>query len=130
MAKSAKGRASGKAPEQKPNVPMAVTARVTLEVGSDVPSYYVNYVDVSQSTHEFTLSVAKIPTRLAAQTMQNLQTTGELRAEALLQLIIPPTLLPSLLKALTAQKELYEKTWGPIRDSSDLPAGLTKGTLQ
>jgi hypothetical protein len=135
MAKSAKGRAASKAPKQKPNTqpntPISLAARVILEVGADVPSYYVNYVDIAQSAHEFTLSVAKVPTRLAAQAMQNLQATGELRAEALLQLIVPPTLLPSLIKALVLQKDLYEQINGPIHDASEAhPAPVTKGTLQ
>jgi hypothetical protein len=130
MAKSAKGRAASKAPKQKPNTPISLAARVTLEVGPDIPSYYVNYVDISQSSHEFTLSVAKVPTRLTSQTAQNLQATGELRAEALLQLIVPPTLLPSLIKALTLQKDLYEQINGPIHDASETLGPAAKGTLQ
>ena len=130
MVKSAKGKAAGKRPALTQEAPVSLAVRVILEVGSDVPSYYINYADVAQSNHEFTLSVAKMPTRLGPQAVRTLQETGELHVETLLQLLIPPTLLPSLLKALTVQKDLYEKAHGPIRDASEQPAPLTMGTLQ
>lgn len=128
MAKSAKGRAAGTKPGLE--APTSIAARVTLEVGSDVPSYYVNYADLAQSTHEFTLTVAKVATRLGAQAVKDLQVTGEMRVDALLQLVMPPTLLPSLIKAMTVQRDLYEKTYGSIRDGVEPPASDPKGTLQ
>lgn len=126
MAKSAKGKAAGKVLAQKTESPTALAARIVLDVGSDIPSYYINYADVAQSSHEFTLTVGKTPTRLSQQSIRDVQATGELHVEAMLQLILPPTLLPSLIKALTSQKDLYEHTFGTIRDGSEPP----RGTLQ
>jgi hypothetical protein len=130
MAKRAKGSAvGGKTSERKPEAPTHVQARVVLEVGADVPSYYVNFADIAQSSHEFTISVGKTQSRLSAQQMEDVQKTGQIRVEAILQLVIPPTLLPSLINAMTIQKDLYEKMHGPLRDGAAVPV-LGQETLQ
>jgi hypothetical protein len=92
-----------------------VAAKVVWSVPSDLPSYYVNEAEVSHSRHEFSLTVGKLPTELNAATRMAAAETGEIRIVALLQVFVPPTLIPSLIEALTDHKNQYEAAFSPIR---------------
>ncbi|HEY2781068.1 MAG TPA: hypothetical protein VGI90_09830 [Steroidobacteraceae bacterium] len=94
--------------------------KILLNDDADIPSYYVNYAEITQGMHEFSLYVAKVPGRLSAETLATVQETNELRVDPLLQIVFPPTLLPGLLRALTLQKDSYESMHGEIRDPSSV----------
>ncbi len=102
MAKRSKGTTKEK-PEQK-------TAQVRWDVKPDTPSYYVNFVGVSHTPYDFTLSVAKIPSPLTEEQAALVNSGNRIPLEPLLQLVIPPLLVDGIIYALTDQKAKYAKT--------------------
>jgi hypothetical protein len=99
--------------------------KVIIKGDADVASYYVNFAEISQSMHDFSMYVARVPSRLSREELATVQESGELVVDPVLALTFPPTMLPGLIKALTVQKDLFEKTYGPIRDPLDtnIPVG-------
>ena len=61
---------------------------------------------------DFSLIFATLPPKLNPSKLDEARTTGTIPISAQLTVNFPPTLLPGLIRALTAQKELYEKTVG------------------
>jgi hypothetical protein len=96
-------------------------AKVVMKVTKDLPTYYIDHVEVGSGIHDFSLIVAKLPGRFTAEELSAAATTGELEVEPLLQLYLPPTLIPALIKALNTQKDAFEEMQGPIRDPSAEP---------
>jgi len=84
--------------------------QVQWDVKADTPSYYVNYMGVSHTAYDFTLSAAKIPSPLTREQAALVTSDKEIPIEPIVQLVVPPLLVDGLIKALTDQKEKYEKT--------------------
>jgi hypothetical protein len=102
-----------------PQTPTFLAIRPTIEPVEDGPAYYVNFAEIAISTNEFTMLAARVPTKLSAQRLQEAKAQGTLTFNAEVQLIMPPTLIPGLIRALTVSKEQYEKQAGaPIVDPS------------
>ena len=108
--KAAAGRAQAKKAEE------TQTLRIALEPTDDVPSYYINHVEVSHSRHDFGLGCAHLPTTLPAKVRDEVKRSGVLSLEPLIRLIVPPTLIPALIRALQAQQSKYEDRFGEIKD--------------
>jgi hypothetical protein len=87
-----------------------LTGQVRLDAKSDTPSYYVNYIGVSHTAYDFTLSVTKIPSPLPQELIDVVKSGKPMSLEPILQLVIPPLLVDGLIKALRDQKERYAKT--------------------
>ena len=87
-----------------------VTGQIRIDSRQDTPSYYVNYVAVSHTAYDFTLSVTKIPSPLPDELMALAKEGKPMPVEAVLQIIFPPLLIDGLIKALVDQKEKHEKT--------------------
>ena len=87
-----------------------LTAQVRLDVKPDTPSYYVNYIGVSHTPYDFTLSVTKIPSPPTQEQIDLAKSSKPMPLEPILQLILPPLLVDGLIKALVDQKEKYAKT--------------------
>lgn len=112
---------SKKVQEPKP----IVGASVSVETIPDLATYYVNHIEVGMTRHDIAMTVARLPAKLPPETLKVLQETMVLHVEPILQLIIPPTLLPGLIRAPTVQREQFEGIFGPIADEP--PAtGTTK----
>jgi hypothetical protein len=109
--------ASGMAKRSKPDkspvaIPQSVTVKIVLDAPENVPSYYVNYAEVNFSINEFALSAVRVPIRFDSATLKNIQATGEMPLQADVQLLIPPTVIVALIRALSTSKEGYEKQYG------------------
>jgi hypothetical protein len=101
-----------------------MTVNVTLRVSEDTtPNYYVNNVEVGQTPFDFTITCAKIPTKLRADVLEEVQRSGTLALDATVQITLPPPVIPGLIRALTIQKEMYEKAVGSIPDPVLIPVG-------
>jgi hypothetical protein len=87
-----------------------ITAQVQVAVKLDTPSYYVNYIAVSHTAYDFTLSVVKIPSPLTQELAEVAKDGKPMPLEPILQLVVPPLLVDGLIKVLIDQKEKYEKT--------------------
>jgi hypothetical protein len=86
------------------------TAQIRLDVKPDTPSYYVNYIGVSHTPYDFTLSVTKIPSPPTPEQINIAKSGNPIPLEPILQLVVPPLLIDGLIKALIDQKDRYAKT--------------------
>src|ERR1700733_7222939 len=97
-------RAAKKQPVQE------VTAQVHLSPQTDTPSYYVNYIGVTHTAYDFTLSAVRIPTPFTDEQIELAKNGQQIPVEPIVQLVIPASLVDGLMKALTDQKERHAKT--------------------
>jgi hypothetical protein len=86
-----------------------VGVTIAVDVPDGVPSYYVNWIEISHTKWDFCIIGATMPARHNQSKIAELKATRVLTLNADVQLIIPPTLLPGLISALTIQKEKFEK---------------------
>lgn len=103
-------------PERVPQQPISShsinISSVRLEPLEGASVYYVNYVEVGNSPQDFSLICGRLPGKLSVEKIKEAKTLGALVIEPEVQLIIPTTLVPGLIRALTIQKEKYEKLYG------------------
>jgi hypothetical protein len=100
--------------------PSEMAAQIRLEVRSDTPSYYVNFIAVSHTAYDFTLSALKVPSPLTQEQAEFVKRGEQIPVEPVLQLVIPPLLVDGLIKALTDQKERHEKTLAQQVKNNDI----------
>jgi hypothetical protein len=89
---------------------VAPAAQIQVDVKLSTPSYYVNYVAVSHTAYDFTLSVIKIPSPLTPELAELAKSGKPMLVEPMLQLTLPPLLIDGLIKALVDQKQKHEVT--------------------
>jgi hypothetical protein len=107
-------KASG--PKTAPTEPQLLTLRPTLVLTDDTPTYYVNHAEFAGGTYDISMIVARLPSRPTPEQIEAAKVSQAIHVEAELQLVFPPSLLPALIRALTSQKEAYEKNIHPIFD--------------
>ena len=83
-----------------------------------VPSYYCNHIEITQTKHEFALTFGQLPTRFSPERLESVKSDGIVHVEPVLEVLIPPTVLPGLIKALESQKKHFETLHGAIQDDS------------
>ena len=88
----------------------SVSAQIQWDVKADTPSYYVNFIGVSHSPYDFTLSAAKIPSPLTQEQAALAKSGQQIPMEPIVQLVMPPLLIDGLINALNDQKAKHEKT--------------------
>lgn len=93
--------------------------QVVFHAGPGTAVFYVNNLEVGHTPYDFSVSCGRIPAKLKEEEFAAAKVSGRLPLEASVQLVIPPNLLPGFIKALTVQKELYEKRFAPINDPSE-----------
>jgi hypothetical protein len=82
---------------------------VRLEPIESAAVFYVNYIEVGNSPQDFSLWCGRMPSKLTPAKIEEIESIGALVIEPDVQLIIPTTLVPGLIKALITAKENYEK---------------------
>lgn len=95
--------------------PERVPIRVVVDPSDELAVYYANYAEASFAQHECLISFARVPTKMNVARTEEAK-GGTLKLEPLVQVMIPPTLLPGLIRALLITKDGYEKIMGPIND--------------
>ncbi len=115
MVKKSGRKAEAAASQKKPSPGQA---RLSVEITDSTSSSYVNHIEVGHSDHEFFLMCARLPTKLSKTDIELAKASGELRLEAMVQVLIPPTLVSGLIAALQMQKEQFEKKHGALRPNS------------
>jgi hypothetical protein len=83
-------------------------AKIVLDSIENAPVYYVNHIEVANSPQDFSLICARLPAKISKEKIEEVKQTGTLTVEPDVQIVIPTTLVPGLIKALTIQKEAYE----------------------
>jgi hypothetical protein len=107
----------------RPKSPTSVAVKVVLDVSDDTPSYYVNVLEIAHSRHDFSLVAARVPAKTSVQKLELAKQTGEMRVEPERQLVVPPTVIPSLIRALTIQRASYEQKYGVLPDEEEQKNG-------
>lgn len=92
-----------------------ISLRIVVEATQETPAYYVNHAEIAMSPHECAIWFARLPTKPSRQEMEDARTIGEIVVEPEFQVLIPPTLIFGLIKALETTRDNYEATFGPIR---------------
>jgi hypothetical protein len=100
---------------EAPAQPLLQPLRVILEP-TDAP-VYANYAEVSASQHEFQISFALTPSKPSPQALEEAK-SGSIHLDTIVQILLPATLIPGLIKALTTTKDQYETITGPIKEMS------------
>jgi hypothetical protein len=101
--------------------PETVTAKVRLDLPTDTPTYFSNYLEITNTMHEFVLAGVRTPPKLSPDQMAEARETGALAMNAEFALVVPPTVVPGLIDALVKHRERYEATFGRIltKDKND-----------
>jgi hypothetical protein len=92
--------------------PDGAAIRVSIEPGDGTATFYINHAEIGSTLHDFTLLCAKIPAKLPHSEFSAAQATGALTLEAQVQIVFPPSFIVGLIRALTTQKEAFEKQHG------------------
>ena len=96
------------------STPKPTPIKIRVEPPTDLPFHYANYIEVSHSQNEFALTVARIPTKFNSFRLKEFKEKGVLDVEPDLQIVIPITIIRSLIRALEIQVNLYEENFGKI----------------
>ena len=96
-----------------------ISTRLVFDISDEIPSYYINYIEVAQTEHEFSLYSVQVPGKPTAEQVATARESGEIHMEPLFQMILPPTIIRGLISAFESQLDLYEKQHGEIRPKKD-----------
>ena len=98
--------------------PLAV--RIVGEVPEGTPAYYANFIEISHTKWDFSLIASRFPAKFGGAKLAEARATGILPVYAEVTINFPPTLMVGLIRALTTQKESFEKeTNTELKESSE-----------
>jgi hypothetical protein len=109
MAKSKKSASQKVKPE-------TLTAKVALDFSVDYPTFHANHVDVAHGAYEFSIIFAEFSPRMRPEVREAAKTTGVLAVAPTAQVVLPPELIPGVIRALEAQLEKFQQNFGPLSD--------------
>lgn len=93
-------------------VAKAIEVKIHADVKPDTPFYYVNYISVSHSPYDFSLSVLRLPSPLTQEQLAFAQKGQPVPVEPVLQIVVPPPVVKGLINALSEQYRKYEEELG------------------
>lgn len=100
--RSTKKRSGGAARSE-----VSVRARIEVRPSDDLPYIYANHAEVAQSAHEFVILFTKLPTKANPSQIAAVQETGVLSIEPEAQILLPPTIIDGLIKALETERDKH-----------------------
>jgi hypothetical protein len=105
----------------------SVTVKLSVQPGEGTETYYVNHAEVGGTQHDFTIMFAQIPAKPSRTVLADASKSGELRIDASVQVTFPTSLISGLIRALTTQKEMYNKRFGvTLVEPEANPSGTRK----
>jgi hypothetical protein len=72
----------------------------------------MNYMEAANTANDFSLLCVRMPAKLSTERKSHALATKELHIEPDVVITFPTSLVPGLIRALTTQKENYEKAIG------------------
>lgn len=93
--------------------------KIRLDISADTPTYYVNHVEIGYGSHDFSFAVARLPSVFSPSQLATMKSTGEITVTPELVLVLPPTLIPRLITALSLQQQKFESSFGKIKKAED-----------
>lgn len=85
---------------------------VIMPTPHDLPFYYVNHLEVSQSPFEFAIAGGRAPARMTDAQRIDVEKNKKLAIEPVVQILIPAAIMPGFIKALQTQLEKHESNYG------------------
>jgi len=106
-----KAKKSQRVKKEKVAQPLQEVKQIAVApiISDNVPWFYVNYVEVNQSQFETALTAVRMPPKFTPEQLAEAQDTGKIEIEATVQLVLPKSVIPSLIEALILQEEFNEK---------------------
>ncbi len=92
--------------------PQSLSARIVLHPSEDVPSYYVNFIEVALSQNEFSMYGVQVPTKMSSDAIERAKKSGEFHLAPEVQIVFPVTIIQGLIDALAKQRDFYCKQFG------------------
>ena len=119
MASKKKNKAAGgrkKASKKAGNGPSKTPlhARVTVNSSEGFTPLYANFAEASHSMYEFMITFGRIPTKVSPAQAATVRETGVLELEPEAQIMLPPNLVPALIRVLETEVAKYEEQHGTI----------------
>lgn len=109
-----KTAAKSAAHKKGPRAAEAQLLRVAYEPTLDTPTYYSNHFEVGHTRHEFIMLAGRVQGKLTEAMRRELEESGQLSLEPELQILLAPTLMPGLIRALTDQLRKWEEKFGAV----------------
>jgi hypothetical protein len=117
LERAALAQSAGKAPSAPPPPRQA---RISIDVPEGTPGYYSNYIEIGHTKWDFSLIASRLPAKPSSAKIVEMQASGILNIPADVTISFPPHLMPGLIRALTTQKETFEKTTGiQLKEKTD-----------
>jgi hypothetical protein len=116
MARSTKRKPAEVNQSESAQQPMAVPVQV--EVSDVTPFYYINSAEVGHTLHEFSISAVRLPVKLSQDAMTEAVANRSITLPADVQLLLPPSMVRDLIRALSTQLEAYEERFGKIPEGA------------
>jgi hypothetical protein len=92
-----------------------VRLSVSTQIGEETFTYYANHAEIASTPHEFALLFARMPSKLSPEKLEE-TISGNLALTSEVQILIPATLIPGLIRALNTQKTVHEQRYGTIHE--------------
>lgn len=99
--------------------PGEAQVKVSLEPSLETLPIYANHVEVGHTRHEFTVLAGRVPGKMPAQRFRLAQESGTLQLEPDVTILLAPTLVPGLIRALQIQLEKWEGKYGVVNRKGD-----------
>ncbi|MCW5671534.1 MAG: hypothetical protein KIT86_17905 [Hydrogenophaga sp.] len=90
--------------------------KVSLEPTFETVPVYANHIEVGHTRHEFTILAGRVPGKMPAERFKQARETGLLQLEPEVTILVAPTLVPGIIRALKLQLEKWEKVNGPVSE--------------
>jgi hypothetical protein len=94
---------------------------LATQVGEETFTYYANHAEIASTPHEFALLFARMPAKLPPEKLEE-ASGGTLTLTSDVQILIPATLIPGLIRALNTHKAVHEQRYGTIHEPGGLDA--------
>ncbi len=94
---------------------------LATQVGDETFTYYANHAEIASTPHEFALMFARMPAKLPPEKLEEVG-GGTLTLTSDVQILIPATLIPGLIRALNTHKTVHEQRYGAIHEPGGLDA--------
>lgn len=88
--------------------------KVSLEPSLESLPIYANHVEIGHTRHEFTFLAGRVPGKISADRFKLAQQLGTLQLEPDVTILLAPTVIPGLIRALQVQLEKWEGKFGVV----------------
>lgn len=89
-----------------------MVVKPVLEVSEGTPAVYSNFIEVTSTPWDFALVIGRVPPKGGPDKLAQMRETGLLTVPAEMTINLPATIIPGLIRALSIQRELFEKRTG------------------